>query len=156
MITTRVGLLRLEANESGLTRVTFVGTCQDAPVLSATQGSHRVLDQAEEELFAYFAGTLQYFRVPLAMTGTAFQLRVWEALRQIPYGHTCSYGDIAQALGKPGASRAVGMANNKNPLLIIVPCHRVIGQNGQLIGFGSGLPLKQQLLALEQPQGRLF
>jgi len=101
------------------------------------------------ELDAYFAGKLRQFTVPLDLRGTAFQLRVWEVLCDIPYGKTRSYGEIAQALGKPKATRAVGQANGRNPISIIVPCHRVIGSDGGLTGYGGGLQRKKALLELE-------
>jgi O-6-methylguanine DNA methyltransferase len=101
------------------------------------------------ELDAYFAGKLRQFTVPLDLRGTAFQLRVWELLCDIPYGKTRSYGEIAQALGKPKATRAVGQANGRNPISIIVPCHRVIGSDGGLTGYGGGLHRKRTLLDLE-------
>lgn len=99
---------------------------------------------------AYFTGQLQRFDLPLAARGTDFQQAVWGALCDIPYGETVSYLDIASAIGNPKAVRAVGAANGQNPLSIIVPCHRVIGRSGKLIGYGGGLPIKQWLLALEQ------
>ncbi|MEX1197939.1 MAG: methylated-DNA--[protein]-cysteine S-methyltransferase [Pseudohongiellaceae bacterium] len=102
------------------------------------------------QLKAYFAGELQRFNLPLAPQGTPFQQQVWHALREIPYGETRSYGDIARRIGKPAASRAVGAANGLNPIPIIIPCHRVIGSSGQLVGFGGGLPTKKKLLMLEQ------
>ena len=105
--------------------------------------------QTEEELEAYFAGELRQFTVPLHLKGTPFQLTVWNHLRTIPYGETRTYGQLAEALGNRGASRAVGLANGKNPIGIIVPCHRVIGATGSLTGYGGGLPRKQRLLALE-------
>lgn len=101
------------------------------------------------ELDAYFAGTLRQFTVPLDLRGTAFQLRVWELLCEIPYGETRSYGEIAQVLGNPKATRAVGQANGRNPVSIIVPCHRVIGSDGRLTGYGGGLHRKRALLDLE-------
>jgi len=97
----------------------------------------------------YFAGERRLFDLPLAPRGTEFQLRVWRALREIPYGQTISYGELARRIGKPSASRAVGLANGANPLPVIVPCHRVIGADGSLTGFGGGLPIKRRLLALE-------
>ena len=97
----------------------------------------------------YFAGRRREFDLPLAPDGTDFQRRVWRALTAIPYGQTISYGELARRIGNPRASRAVGLANGANPLPIIVPCHRVIGANGSLTGFGGGLPIKQALLALE-------
>ena len=104
----------------------------------------------KQQLAAYFAGELTSFTLSLAPKGTDFQLAVWAALAQIPYGETCSYGDIANRIGKPEASRAVGSANGQNPLPIVIPCHRVIGSNGALVGFGGGLDSKQFLLRLEQ------
>lgn len=105
--------------------------------------------QTEEELESYFAGELRQFTVPLHLKGTPFQLTVWNHLRTIPYGETRTYGQLAEALGNRGASRAVGLANGKNPIGIIVPCHRVIGATGSLTGYGGGLPRKQSLLAFE-------
>jgi methylated-DNA-[protein]-cysteine S-methyltransferase len=104
----------------------------------------------KQQMAAYFAGELTDFDLKLAPQGTDFQLAVWSALETIPYGETRSYGDIAAQLGKPDASRAVGAANGQNPLPIVVPCHRVIGSNGNLTGFGGGLECKQFLLRLEQ------
>ncbi|NBM20363.1 methylated-DNA--[protein]-cysteine S-methyltransferase [Streptomyces sp. GC420] len=111
-----------------------------------------------DRLTAYFAGELKEFDLPLHLTGTPFQLRVWEQLRHIPYGETRSYGQLAAALGSPGASRAVGLANGRNPIGIIVPCHRVVGSTGGLTGYGGGLDRKQSLLALEsgRPADALF
>ena len=102
------------------------------------------------QLGEYFAGRRLQFELPLAPRGTEFQRRVWHALREIPYGETISYGELACRIGKPGASRAVGLANGANPLPIVVPCHRVIGADGSLTGFGGGLPIKRKLLALEE------
>lgn len=110
----------------------------------------RPFTEAVRQLDAYFAGELREFDLPLRLDGTPFQRGVWELLRQIPYGETRSYGELAQSLGKPGASRAVGLANGKNPVGIIVPCHRVIGASGGLTGYGGGLGRKQRLLAFEK------
>jgi methylated-DNA-[protein]-cysteine S-methyltransferase len=110
---------------------------------------------ATEQLDAYFSGELRHFALPLRPHGTAFQLAVWEQLRAIPYGETRSYGELAAQLGHPGASRAVGAANGSNPLPIVVPCHRVIGADGRLTGFGGGLPRKQWLLAMERGQEQM-
>ena len=107
------------------------------------------------QLAAYFAGDLQEFDLEMAPRGTAFQLQVWQALRTIPYGETRSYGHLAAQIGRPGASRAVGAANGSNPLSIVVPCHRVIGADGRLTGFGGGLPRKQWLLAMERGQAQM-
>ena len=106
--------------------------------------------EAEEQLKAYFAGELREFTVELRLTGTPFQRTVWDRLRHIPYGETRTYGQLADALGAPTASRAVGLANGRNPIGIIVPCHRVIGANGSLTGYGGGLERKQRLLDFER------
>jgi methylated-DNA-[protein]-cysteine S-methyltransferase len=102
-----------------------------------------------DQLDAYFAGELIGFTVPLAPRGTDFQQRVWAALLEIPYGQTQSYGQLAERIGSPGAARAVGLANGKNPIGIVIPCHRVVGSNGNLTGYGGGLDRKKQLLDLE-------
>ncbi|MFD0590026.1 methylated-DNA--[protein]-cysteine S-methyltransferase [Paenibacillus sp. GCM10027627] len=115
-------------------------------------GDHPLLHEASQQLDAYFAKRLHRFDLPLHMSGTPFQLKVWEALRQIPYGETCSYKDIALKIYQPGAMRAVGGANNRNPVSVIVPCHRVIGASGKMVGYGGGLPIKLALLDLEQLQ----
>jgi len=101
------------------------------------------------QLTAYFAGDLKEFDLPLALLGTDFQRRVWQELRTIPYGETTSYGELAERLGRPTAARAVGLANGKNPISIIVPCHRVVGSTGSLTGYGGGLPRKRYLLDFE-------
>lgn len=105
---------------------------------------------AIEQFKSYFAGLLEHFDLPIAFHGTAFQERVWKELTKIPFGQTISYGELAKRIGKPKASRAVGLANGKNPIAIVVPCHRVIGANGTLTGYGGGLPRKKRLLELEQ------
>ncbi|HWF79857.1 MAG TPA: methylated-DNA--[protein]-cysteine S-methyltransferase [Streptosporangiaceae bacterium] len=112
----------------------------DDPVLSAAAG----------QLGAYFAGDLTSFDLPLSLEGTGFQRAVWAGLQEIPYGETISYGELARRIGQPSASRAVGLANGRNPVSIVVPCHRVVGSDGSLTGYGGGLPRKQYLLALEQ------
>jgi methylated-DNA-[protein]-cysteine S-methyltransferase len=112
--------------------------------------------QAIEQLRAYFEGELHEFSVALDPEGTPFQTRVWRELERIPYGETISYGQLAERIGNPKASRAVGLANGSNPIPIIVPCHRVIGSNGKLTGYGGGLPIKEKLLALERRQRSLL
>jgi methylated-DNA-[protein]-cysteine S-methyltransferase len=107
------------------------------------------LKQPRAQLQAYFAGELRDFKLPLAAEGTPFQQRVWRALCDIPYGETISYGELARRIGQPTASRAVGLANGQNPISIVVPCHRVIGANGSLTGYGGGLERKRWLLAHE-------
>ncbi|MDD5421055.1 MAG: methylated-DNA--[protein]-cysteine S-methyltransferase [Synergistaceae bacterium] len=106
--------------------------------------------KAAEQLREYFDGKLKVFDLPIAPVGTEFQIRCWEALLQVPYGETRSYGDIARAAGSPKGFRAVGMANNRNPVAIIIPCHRIIGSDGKLVGYGGGLDIKVFLLELER------
>ncbi len=114
------------------------------------------LDTAAQQLSEYFGGRRRAFDMPLAPEGTPFQQTVWKALRDIPYGETTSYGELARRIGNPKAVRAVGLANGSNPISIVIPCHRVIGSNGSLVGYGGGLPIKQALLALERGQRRLL
>lgn len=109
-----------------------------------------LLQEAKKQLEEYFAGKRKEFDLPISSHGTEFQKKVWNALRQIPYGETRSYREIAVQIGNPKACRAIGGANNKNPIMIIVPCHRVIGADGSLVGFGGGLSAKEYLLALER------
>lgn len=140
-IETPIGPLTLQADEAAVTAIRFgAGGAQDTSPL---------LDAAEAQLREYFAGALRTFDLPLAPHGTAFQQRVWAALRAIPYGETRTYGELAAAIGSPNASRAVGMANHRNPISIVIPCHRVIGANGTLTGYAGGLEVKRKLLALE-------
>jgi methylated-DNA-[protein]-cysteine S-methyltransferase len=109
-----------------------------------------IFDRTRAQLEEYFAGTRREFDLPLAFRGTPFQRAVWTALLDIPYGETASYGELAQLLGKPAAARAVGLANGKNPISIVVPCHRVIGSTGSLTGYGGGLERKEYLLGFER------
>ena len=109
-----------------------------------------LLEEAERQLHEYFAGRLQHFDLPLHPQGTEFQKKVWKALMSIPYGETRSYGEIAKQIGKEKAVRAVGGANHVNPISIVIPCHRVIGKNGSLTGYGGGLKIKETLLTLER------
>ena len=138
--------LRLVAGKSGLRALQFPPF---GPVEGEENAANTLMSEAAEELRAYFAGVLRVFRVPLDLEGTDFQLRVWHELLTIPYGETRSYAQIAEAIGRPKAVRAVGAANGSNPVAILVPCHRVIGSNGKLTGYGGGLPLKKRLLELE-------
>ena len=115
----------------------------------STQKPDKLTDMAAEQLSEYFAGKRMVFDIPLAPYGTGFQEKVWKALQKIPYGETRSYRQIAEAVNSPKACRAVGMANNKNPIWIIIPCHRVIGADGSLTGYGGGLEMKEKLLRLE-------
>lgn len=140
-IETPVGALTLTASADAVTAVRFGAEgARDASAL---------LDAAEAQLREYFARTRRTFDLPLDPRGTAFELRVWAVLCTIPYGETRSYGAIAAAIGSPRAARAVGMANHRNPLPILIPCHRVIGADGSLTGYAGGLEAKRRLLALE-------
>ncbi len=143
-----IGPLTLHSDGSALTGVEFDDP--KYPLAPSPRGDDNVLRQARRELDLYFAGKLKAFGVPLAPRGTLFQQRVWAALRAIPYGATRSYGEQASAIGSPKAFRAVGLANGKNPISIIVPCHRVIGADGGLTGFGGGMARKHFLLQHEQ------
>jgi methylated-DNA-[protein]-cysteine S-methyltransferase len=157
-ISSPVGTLKLIATDSALVAVAWrdQGAGQ-VPVEDAVQcGSHGVLDAAAAQLAEYFAGVRREFELPLEFMGTEFQCRAWRALRTIPYGETRTYADMARQIGQPTAVRAVGAANGRNPLSIIVPCHRVIGASGALTGFGGGLDAKAKLLALEAPQRSLL
>jgi methylated-DNA-[protein]-cysteine S-methyltransferase len=127
----------------------------DRPGPAAVEGRSEVLDLTAAQLAEYFAGRRRSFHMPLAPLGTGFQREVWRALVAIPYGETRSYGEIARVVGRPAASRAVGAANGRNPIAIIVPCHRVIGSNGDLTGYGGGMAAKRWLLDHECPTGRL-
>ncbi len=144
---TPIGRLRLLSNGTHLVAIEFPGRHDEN--CAATCAGDKVLAQTAEQLRQYFAGQLRVFDLPLAPAGTAFQHAVWNALSAIPWGALRSYADIARAIGRPSAVRAVGAANGRNPLPIVVPCHRVIGSNGSLTGFAGGLEIKQQLLALE-------
>jgi methylated-DNA-[protein]-cysteine S-methyltransferase len=138
--------LRLVASDSGLRSIDLKYLC---PRGGVRPGTHPIAAEAARQLRAYFAGKLREFDLPLDMHGTDFQLRVWRELERIPYGETRSYSQIAAAIGTPQAVRAVGAANGANPIPIVVPCHRVIGAGGKLVGYGGGLPLKRRLLELE-------
>ncbi|MET9654751.1 methylated-DNA--[protein]-cysteine S-methyltransferase [Streptomyces sp. NPDC006460] len=141
--------LTLVAVDGVLSRMYMTDQRHRPPEETFGEPDPRPFGEAIRQLDAYFAGELTEFDLPLRLDGTEFQLRVWEQLRRIPYGETRTYGELAEALGSPGASRAVGLANGKNPVTIIVPCHRVIGAGGSLTGYGGGLSRKQRLLAFE-------
>lgn len=147
-----VGPLTLHSNGQAITGVEFEASRH--PLRPSVRGEDRVLAQARRELDRYFAGKLTAFSVPTAAEGTPFQRAVWAALTKIPYGATRTYAQQAAAIDRPRAVRAVGAANGRNPISIIVPCHRVIGADGGLTGFGGGLPRKQALLDLEQALAR--
>lgn len=139
-----IGVLRIQANDVGLTRVDFVED-ENEP-----ENLNDIVKQARDQLSGFFAGSVKVFDLPLAAKGTAFRQQVWGALCDIGYGETACYSDIANALNNPKAVRAVGAANGANPISIIVPCHRVIGKDGSLTGYASGLDRKQWLLSFEQ------
>ena len=154
-----VGPLMLAAGDDGLRHVEFRDNRHPADRSDWHGGPHPVLDAAETQLREYFDGARRAFELPLAPRGTGFQRQVWQALAAIPYGSTVSYAELAQRIGSPDAVRAVGAANGRNPLPIVLPCHRVIGADGALVGFGGGLPTKAFLLRLEgalPAQGGLF
>lgn len=147
-----VGALTLVASDAGLTAILWendrpgrvkLGALEEAP-------DHPLLIEAERQIQDYFAGERTSFSLPLDFRGTDFQKSVWAALLTIPFGETRSYGEIARQIGRPGASRAVGAANGRNPISIIAPCHRVIGTNGALTGFAGGLAAKELLLGIER------
>ena len=142
-----IGIVRLTEEDGGIARIELTDT-EDAHVSTTPTP---LLHEAEQQIMAYLEGKRQQLDFPIRMMGTPFQQRVWHALQQIPYGTTRTYGEIATSIGNPRASRAVGMACNKNPLLLIVPCHRVVGANGKLTGFAYGTDAKQWLLELEKP-----
>lgn len=144
---TPVGKLCIGERDGAITRVTWNQIPADA-----VEEETELIQKCKQELDEFFEGKRKTFDLPLAPVGTAFQKRVWDALREIPYGETRTYKDIAIAVDSPKGFRAVGMANNKNPIAIIVPCHRVIGSNGKLVGYAAGMETKTFLLALEQQE----
>jgi methylated-DNA-[protein]-cysteine S-methyltransferase len=141
-------VLRLAAAPKGIRAIWFGSN--GGPEAGVRNGHNALLVEAASQLRSYFDGSLREFRLPLDMTGSAFQQRVWREILDIPYGETRSYAGIAAAIGSPKAVRAVGAANGANPVPIIVPCHRVIGSGGKLVGYGGGLALKKRLLELER------
>lgn len=152
-----IGTLRLRATDKGLTHVFHESQQPDLANENWQESpDHPHLANARFQLEEYFAGKRKTFDVPLAPEGTAFQQEVWMALRNIPYGQTASYSDIAKQIGTPNAVRAVGAANGNNPLSIFVPCHRVIGKNGTLTGYAGGVGKKSALLAIERGELELF
>ena len=145
-----IGTLTLIGDEAGLRHVLFEKEKNQVVIQEDWQNNHDYFTAVKVQLRAYFKGELKHFNLPLAPEGTPFQLKVWQSLQNIPYGELVSYKTIAEAIGNPKAVRAVGAANGKNPLPIIVPCHRVIGSDGSLTGFGGGLQTKQRLIDLER------
>jgi len=139
-----IGPMEIAGTERGILRVEFLPSCgEDTP------NTPECLHECRDQLEGYFTGSLRVFSVPLIPEGTPFQKSVWRELMNIPYGSTASYGRIAEMTGNPGAARAVGQANNRNPVAVVIPCHRVIGHRGDLVGYGSGLWRKEWLLKHE-------
>ena len=143
---TVIGRICIAGTDNAITHLLLPG---EAPPAGSTEAETALLLQAADELREYFAGKRKSFDLPLSPQGTAFQQRVWNSLLQIPYGETRSYKQIAESIGCPAGCRAVGGANNRNPISVIIPCHRVIGANGSMVGYGGGLKRKEYLLALE-------
>ena len=144
-ISSPIGDLQLYSDGENIVKIGF----PDEETKQAPEGNDPVLQSCARQLEEYFHGTRRRFKLPLAPEGTEFQQKVWQALADIPFGQTRSYGDVARAIGKPRSVRAVGAANGRNPLPIVVPCHRVIGSDGSLTGFAGGLAAKTRLLELE-------
>ena len=152
IIPSPVGDLQLVAGEHGLLAILWHNSAAKtapSPTLVANH-NHPILLEAERQLQQYFQGDRKSFSLQLQLIGTRFQIQVWHALQAIPFGETRSYGQLARQLGNPNAMRAVGAANGRNPIPIVVPCHRVIGASGDLVGFGGGVKIKAQLLELER------
>lgn len=148
---TKLGRLGVAENDGSITHVFFEGErIPDHSEILETE----LLKEAGRQLREYANGALKEFRLPLNPSGTTFMKQVWDSLLEIPYGKTASYKDVAVCIGNPKAMRAVGLANNRNPIPIIIPCHRVIGSNGRMVGYGGGIPLKERLLRLEADQSK--
>ena len=147
--------MRLATDGAALRRIEFLAGHAERRAPADWIRDAAPLKTVVEQLKAYFAGALRDFDAPLAPQGTTFQQRVWRSLREIPYGETISYSELATRVGNPMAFRAVGLANGQNPIPIVIPCHRVIGKDGTLVGYGGGLHIKETLLALERGDRRL-
>lgn len=147
-----IGKLAICEENGKIVLVNVVKTKEDIDEMAknSIQKETSLIKNTKQQLDEYFAGKRKKFDIPIKLDGTDFQIKVWKELLKIPYGETCSYLDIAKCIGNPKASRAVGMANNKNKIIIIVPCHRVIGSNKKLVGYACGLDVKEKLLELER------
>lgn len=147
-----IGKLAICEENGKIVLVNVVKTKEDIEEIAknSIQKETALIINTKQKLDEYFAGKRKKFDIPIKLDGTDFQIKVWKELLKIPYGETCSYLDIAKRIGNPKASRAVGMANNKNKIIIIVPCHRVIGSNKKLVGYACGLDVKEKLLELER------
>ncbi len=150
---TTIGRLLLIGENGLLEKLHFPNSADHTAIEENWDLNQEYFSDVQHQLKEYFAGRLQNFKVKMHLEGTDFQLKVWQELQQIPYGKTASYGQIAKQIGNPKACRAVGGANNKNPIPIIIPCHRIVGNDGSLTGFGGGLELKKNLLQLEKVPG---
>ena len=144
---TKIGRIEIEENGEAITKIDYVPKDIEA---TDDRKQTELIKEAIKQLDEYFQGKRSIFDLPLAPEGTEFQKKVWNALKEIPFGETKSYGEIAKIIGNEKASRAVGMANNKNPIMIVIPCHRVIGANGKLVGYAAGLEVKENLINLEK------
>lgn len=144
---TSIGQIGIADNGDAITQITFDN--EKIPV-DALVKETPLIKTAAQQIKEYLTGKRKLFDTPITAKGTPFQQLVWEALQAIPYGETRSYREIAESIGKPKACRAVGMANNRNPIALVIPCHRVIGANGKLVGYGGGLDIKEKLLHLEK------
>jgi len=147
---TPIGPLHLIADDNFLYRIALPSGTSPLPRTAPAPAGHPLISLASSQLRQYFAGSRQHFDLPLAPQGTPFQLAVWQLMQQIPFGRTRTYGELAARLGDPNKARAVGGAANRNPLPLLIPCHRVLGAGGKLTGFAGGLEMKQFLLTLEQ------
>ena len=151
VIDSPMGPLTVASTEKGIASIHF-GNSLPAGIVADVSANRDTVDQLTE----YFEGKRTQFELPLDVEGTPFQKAVWNELQRIPYGETRSYGEIAKAVGRPGAARAVGMANHDNPIAVVIPCHRVVGRDGSLTGYAGGLHLKEQLLSIERRHRTLF
>jgi len=149
---TTIGRIGIVENDNSIIEVYFD---KEVELHDAKEKETPILKEAGKQLQEYFQGNRKTFDLPFAPIGTEFQIKVWKALQTIPYGETRSYGEIAKSIGNPKAARAIGMANNKNPIAIFIPCHRVIGANGKLVGYGGGLHIKECLLNIEKENTNL-
>jgi len=149
---TEIGKIMIAENGTAITNLYF----RDEPDISddVIIKETELLKEAAKQLTEYFEGRRKSFDLPLAPTGTEFQMKCWKALQEIPYGETRTYGEIAEKIGNPKACRAVGLSNNRNPISIVIPCHRVIGANGKLVGYAGGLNVKEYLLNLEKENAK--
>ena len=146
---TIIGKISIVETSISITNVDFVNNINNIQIKDIAVNETPLLKEAEKQLQQYFEGNRKYFDLSLSPVGTEFQKSVWKVLQTIPYGATWSYKQVAEKIGSPKAARAVGMANNRNPISIFIPCHRVIGANGKLVGYGGGLDIKRRLLNIE-------